>query len=404
MKNVRTTIYLCVIVLLLSACAVTPKNLDNQNQDQDWHFARMAERSDQYQISAAAFVHQSQQAIQPGYAANQLEKGHINQLEAQTFARGDVLNIRIEGLTQFDGLYQITKQGTIELPYAKAIKVEGLTRGALIERLKAQLVNKQWFYKDHINLDLSVVRLASVNVSVTGAVFNAGRVSINNQPAIKQEDQIQQNGGAFSPDRDLVAAIRAAGGIRPDADLGNIYLKRGSYVTRLSLATILHGNGFVETPSLINGDEIFVAATDKENIRLIKPSQITPPGMRVLLSNLTAPALNNAQSAVGADATRLPYGASLLDSAISANCIGGTQSANASRSVVLITRNYGSNEQLVIKRSINQLLANSSNHRVNPYLMPNDGVACYDSRFTNFRDVARGIGELVGPIVLGGLL
>jgi len=41
---------------------------------------------------------------------------------------------------------------------------------------------------------------------------------------------------------------------------------------------------------------------------------------------------------------------------------------------------------------------------VNPYLMPNDGVACYDSRFTNFRDVARGIGELVSPFILGGLL
>ena len=160
----------------------------------------------------------------------------------------------------------------------------------------------------------------------------------------------------------------------------------------------------METPSLINGDEIYVSSTSSEDISLIKPSQITPPGMRILLSNLTAPALNNAQSAVGADATRLPYGASLLDSAVSANCIGGTHSANASRSVVLITRNHGSKKQLVIKRTINQLLANSSNYEVNPYLMPNDGVACYDSRFTNFRDVARGVGELVGPIVLGGLL
>jgi polysaccharide export outer membrane protein len=181
-------------------------------------------------------------------------------------------------------------------------------------------------------------------------------------------------------------------------------LKRGASIIRIPLANILNGEGFIGTPSLINGDEIIVASTKLENIDLIKPSQITPPGMRVLMSNLTAPSLSNAQAAVGSDSTRLPYGASLLDSAISANCVGGTQSANASRSVILITRNYGSTQQLVVRRSIDQLLANSSNHSVNPYLMPNDGVACYDSRFTNFRDVARGIGELVGPIVLGGLL
>lgn len=399
MDILRTTFYLFAVVGLLSACAVTPKHLDDQQQDQGQHFNRITESFDQYQKSQAAF---SEQLHQASYASLAFSGGES--IAEQMFVRGDVLNIRIDGLKQFDGLYQITKQGTIELPYAEAIMAEGFSRSSLIKKLKAQLVSKQWFYESHINLDLSVVRFASVNVSVSGAVFNGGRVSINNQPVEKQEDQIQFSAGVFSPNRDLVAAIQAAGGVRPDADVSNIYIKRGAVVTQVSLAAILHGGGFVETPSLINGDEIYVSSTSSEDINLIKPSQITPPGMRILLSNLTAPALNNAQSAVGADATRLPYGASLLDSAVSANCIGGTHSANASRSVVLITRNHGSKKQLVIKRTINQLLANSSNYEVNPYLMPNDGVACYDSRFTNFRDVARGVGELVGPIVLGGLL
>ena len=122
------------------------------------------------------------------------------------------------------------------------------------------------------------------------------------------------------------------------------------------------------------------------------------------MSNLTAPALSNAQSAVGTDATRLPYGSSLLDSIISANCVGGTHQANASRSVVLITRNFGSTQQLVVHRSVNQLLVGSSNRLINPFIMPNDGIACYDSRLTNFRDVARGIGELISPFLLGRLL
>ena len=157
-------------------------------------------------------------------------------------------------------------------------------------------------------------------------------------------------------------------------------------------------------PTLIQGDEIYIASRGEEDTRLIRPTPITPPGMRVLMSNLTAPALSNAQSAIGNDATRLVYGASLLDAAISANCVGGTHNANASRSILLVTRHHGSTEQIVIRRSINQLLANASDYTVNPYLMPDDGVACYDSRFTNLRDVARGIGELFGPILLGGIL
>jgi len=395
MKNWRNVAGLFAATLLLSACAVIPKQLDDLQQDDGEHFSRSIELSEHYTHSLLSFDKQIGRVIDPKVG---------DQLAQQVFARGDVLKITINGLEQFDGLYQITKQGLIDLPYASSTLAAGSTRQSLISKIKDELVKKNWFYKDHINIELSLVRLAPVNVVVTGAVFNSGRVSVNDQPIAKQEDAIQQRSGVFSFGRDLVAALQAAGGVRPDADLNNVYLTRGGLTTRVPLENILYGRDFVDTPALINGDEIFVVSTNKENADLIKPSQITPPGMRVLLSNLTAPSLTNAQSAVGSDSTRLPYGTSLLDSAVSANCIGGTQSANASRSVVLITRNYGSSKQLVIKRSINQLLANSSDSRVNPYLMPNDGVACYDSRFTNFRDVARGIGELVSPFILGGLL
>ena len=126
--------------------------------------------------------------------------------------------------------------------------------------------------------------------------------------------------------------------------------------------------------------------------------------MRVFTSNLTAPALRHAQSAISDAATKAPYGESMIDIAISASCVGGTQMANGSRSIVLVTRNHGSSKQIVILRRIDDLLAQSSNPQVNPYIMPNDAIACYDSKFTNFRDVARGLGELISPLLLGTLL
>ena len=382
-----------LVMLVLVGCTTTPRNLDNQSQDPHQHFTRVIETSERYRHLLLDFPDAS--------LAQQFSE---NSLSSTAITKGDVLRIFFQGMSQHDGLYQVNANEELELPFAPSLSVKGQSRKSLSRLIERELVRLKWFYDDTVKVDVSLVRMASVDVAVFGAVFNPGRVSINNQPIQKQEDAIQQVSGAHSNGRDIVAALLAAGGVRPDANLTEIYVKRGKQVTHIPLQHLLTGVDFTSTPSLINGDIVLVKTSGYENAQLIKPSQITPPGMRVFMSNLTAPALTNAQSAIGADSTRLPYGSSLLDSAISANCVGGTHQANASRSIILVTHNHGSKKQIVIQRSINTLLANSSNSSVNPYMMPNDGVACYDSRFTNFRDVARGIVEIVSPLFLGGVL
>jgi hypothetical protein len=37
---------------------------------------------------------------------------------------------------------------------------------------------------------------------------------------------------------------------------------------------------------------------------------------------------------------------------------------------------------------------------INPYLMPNDAVACYDSDITNYRDIAKTLVDLILPFKL----
>ena len=381
------------IACLLNGCAVTPHELDSLGQDPQQRFSRQVELPQNYQAAVNRFTNAS---------AN--HSSHIKALSSTTFSRGDMLRLRFAGMPSLDGLYQINTDGQIELPFAKSLVATGQNRQSLQTLIETEMVQSKWFYIDNAKVDISLVRLAAVDVAVFGAVFNPGRVSVNNQPTQKQEDAIQQTAGAFTSGRNLVAALMASGGIRPDADLFEVYLKRANTTYKIPLNALLSGDEFTKTPALINGDVIFVKSIGVENQKLIRPSQITPPGMRVFMSNATAPVFSNAQAAVGADSTSLPYGSSLLDAAISANCVGGTHMANASRSLILVTRNYGSQQQLVIKRSINQLLAQSSNSSVNPHLMPDDGIACYDSRFSNFRDVARGISEVVSPIFLGGLL
>ncbi|MCO4798186.1 MAG: polysaccharide export protein, partial [Colwelliaceae bacterium] len=123
-------------------------------------------------------------------------------------------------------------------------------------------------------------------------------------------------------------------------------------------------------------------------------------GFRVFMSNLIDSAGDNASAAVGKYATNLPYGTRLLQAAISANCVGGKDWTNAPRRIVLASKNPITGETQVIERSVEQLLIMPSEGNINPYLMPNDAVACYDSDITNFRDIAKTVVDFVIPFKL----
>ena len=133
---------------------------------------------------------------------------------------------------------------------------------------------------------------------------------------------------------------------------------------------------------------------------LVRPSQITPKGFRVFMSNLIAPAFDNASAAVGRFSSSLPYGSRLLQAAISANCVGGTQLTNAPRKVVLASNNPLTREMQVIERSVEELMRYANRDDINPYMMPGDAIACYDSDITNIRDAARGLTDFLSPLKL----
>jgi hypothetical protein len=197
----------------------------------------------------------------------------------------------------------------------------------------------------------------------------------------------------------LSAGLRAAGGIRPDAALDQVQLVRGDDQWTINYTGMIGGRGAPSVP-LMAGDRIVVPSTGRFDPQLAVTSPITPPGIRVFLSNLTVPATGNAISAVGKDARRLPYGSRLLTAALSANCVGGIDATSASRHAVLVRTDPLNGREQTLERPIHDLLAAPDNDEGNPHLMPNDGVACYDSGVTNLRDIARTIAELLLPISL----
>jgi hypothetical protein len=138
--------------------------------------------------------------------------------------------------------------------------------------------------------------------------------------------------------------------------------------------------------------------------KLARPTPITPPGVRVYMSNLTQPALNNASSGIGRDQSNLPYGTRLLQALFSANCVGGAKVTNAHRGAVLVSVNPETGESEVIERDIEALIRRPDRDLYNPVILPNDAIACYDSAVTNAREVLRSLGDLATSVAVVRLL
>jgi polysaccharide export outer membrane protein len=245
-------------------------------------------------------------------------------------------------------------------------------------------------------VDVNVLQWAPVQVFVSGATFQPGRVLINEWTDAVQTQTPVQQGGQAAYERSLTTAIRQAGGVLPTADVGSVELVRDGRRRRIDLSGIFSGQPVEDVP-LIAGDQVVVPDSGRINPAIVRPSQITPVGVKIFISNLTVPAAGNAIAAVGRDATSFPYGSRFSQAVVSGNCAGGTTLTNASRRAVLVRTDPPTGRTTTLDKGVEELLRRSSDDVGNPYLMPNDAVACYDSAVVNFRDVIRTLTEILVP-------
>ena len=266
-------------------------------------------------------------------------------------------------------------------------------------KIELALIRAEIFQPDSAGVTIYVLNWSSIEVAVAGAVFQPGTVLINKKPVGIQNAEHLEAYGDYSTTRLLSEAIRAASGIRPDAKLDQIILIRKGWQVQIDMTGMLSGNLVNDYP-LVAGDRVIVPSTGCFQAHLVRPSQITPKGFRVFMSNLIDSAGDNSSAGIGRFSTSLPYGTRLLQAAVSANCVGGKEWTNAPRRVVLSSRNPITGETQVIERSVEQLMTMPNKARINPYLMPNDAVACYDSDITNYRDIAKTLTDLIIPFKL----
>ena len=315
-------------------------------------------------------------------------------LEALPLSPGDRLRVTIPEGELFSGVYEVNLDGNIQIPYLDPLTVRGLEIDETKQLIRDTLINRQFFQPKFLQLNVSILQWAAVQVHVSGAVFQSGRISINNRSAEERNLQQNQSSGDNPPERFLTAALRGAGGITPLANVKEVMVIRNNFVQIVDLSGVFSGEEVDDVP-LISGDRVVVPILAKQQNNLVRPSQITPPGIRVFLSNLTIPAPSNATSAIKSDGSSFPYGARFSQAVISANCLGGTFPTNAQRRAVLVRTDRQTGETEVFDRGIEQLIRDSTDDTNNPFLMPEDGVGCYDSTVTEARDVVRTITDII---------
>lgn len=318
-------------------------------------------------------------------------------------SKGDRLQISIPNERYFAGVYQVNQNGALEIPFVGSVPVVGLEPDQVQQRLSDLLIEKGFFPEGRLQLTIEILKWSPVQVSISGEVYQPGLILINNQNELIADANIsredQQITGDFPLGRFLTNAIRGAGGVLPTANVHEIVLRRGEQETIVDLSGVFTGQAVEDIP-LISGDRIVVLPTGYVQPQIIRPSAITPPGIKVFISNLTIPATSNANAAIGnqQEGVSFPYGARLSQAVIAANCAGGIPDTNASRIAILARVDSLTGETSITERKVEDLLRHSHNDDDNPFLMARDGVVCYDSKVTSTRDVFRTISDILSPL------
>ena len=299
-------------------------------------------------------------------------------------ARADLLRERFLG-----------KMLKASVPMAEPVELPHNPTPAQIEDDLALHLLEQGFYDVAPRISVRVADYASVSVAVSGAVFEPHGVEIGGSPGDQIDVARQSALGASTEARNLSAALRNAGGVRPDADLSAVSLYRGGQKYQLDLTGVFQGRNMVDI-MLLSGDEIVVPSRLCFQDDLMRPSPVSPPGITLFMSNLTQPATGNAPSAVGRSVREVPYGTRFMQAVFDTNCVGGVRATSARRSALLFTRDPMTGVSIVIERSIEDQLRRADRDDFDPYVLPGDSIACYDSGVTNVADVARVLGLVSG--------
>lgn len=320
-----------------------------------------------------------------------------NHLSAEVLSPGDMVQVAVGIDDTYSGSYEISSDGQLKLRGANGVSAIGRSAVDVGNDVADALV-AGGIYRTAPVVSVRLVDFGAARTFVEGAVFEPGTVTLGGSAISNDDGARQQASGGSTYGRRLSKALQNAGGVRPDADLSRVVLKRKGRTTILDIRPAIAGGRFDDV-IMIEGDEISVPSRGCFQSALVVPSVISPPGAKAFMSNLTEPANSNANSGIDKDTRELRYGTRMLQAIVSMNCVGGSKLTNASRTAVLYSRNPVTGQSIVIERNIEQLVRNGNRDDFDPFILPNDALACYDSGATDIVKLAQGFGIVAGAVV-----
>ena len=384
-----------VAIAAIAACAPmrAPENQEpaapGRAYQAQYRSGEVSERDDRNRRSAAVTA----ERCTPADSSKRHGVGTVPQ-GPELLSRGDLVSVSVGKDEVFSGEFEVSRDGQLKLPHLKGVGAHGRTVEAVEKAIRSGLVSGG-FYGYAPSVSVRVVDFAPARVHVQGAVFEPGPHDVGLISSDDRDSARQSALGAATEGRNLSVALRQAGGVRPDADLSRVVVQRDGTRHVADLSGALSGRAFADL-MLLAGDQVIVPSRGCFVEELMVASAVTPPGVKLYLSNLTKPADANALSAIGRDAREVPWGTRFLQAVIGMNCVGGTQITNADRYAVLFSRNPMSGNSVVIERRIEDLLRRADRDDLDPYLLPGDAIACYDSTVTNITEVAKAISIVTG--------
>lgn len=320
--------------------------------------------------------------------------------DEERLSPGDLVDIAIGNDETLSGRYEVAVDGLIKVRGLPSVTAFGRKVSDVNSDILQALITSK-YYNLPPPVSVRLVDYGTARAFVSGAVFEPGSVTLAGSGVGNSIDTIrEQSMGATTDTRRLSHALQNAGGVRPDADLSRVEIKRGNSRKIIDLRSAITG-GRYSNDLILEGDQITVPSRGCFQGDLVTPSAVSPIGVKVFMSNLTEPATSNANAAIGKETREMRYGTRFLQAIVSMNCVGGSKLTNASRSAVLFSRNPITGKSVVIERNIEELLRNGDRDNYDPFILPEDALACYDSRATDIVKVAQGFGIVAGSIILG---
>lgn len=298
--------------------------------------------------------------------------------EAYVLGPGDRIRIDIFNIPEFsgpeNGVHEVLVDGTLTLPMAGTVAVQGFT---LAEAQAALATSYARLLTRPPQLTVTLLSARPVRVVVAGEVNRPGTYTID----LEAETSGGSGSSAGRQWPTLTQVVQAAGGITQQANIKDIQVRRpqrqGDAVLTTSLWDLIRTGDISQDVRLRDGDTIVIpkaVAISPEESVAISSANFSPSEMPVqVVGEVASPG-----------GVTLPANATLNQAILAA---GGFESSRAQSSRVQLVRLNPDGS--VDQRTVQVDLSAAANDTTNPILRPND-VVMVD------RNVAATAGDTLG--------